>query len=115
MSASRASHALKAWLEETDTSQVDLAERVTRVMSATPAVNQSTVSAWSRGKSLPGGSAMVALQTVAGILVEWWLQPAPDTASSRTLSADESGSHPSSPDLSETTSGDNVKRSAGAR
>lgn len=83
MSLSRAHQALKKWMAETDTSQVALAEQLTRKLNAAPPVNQTTVGGWVRDKSEPRGASMlVALKEIAGIEVAWWLEPAlPDSGS----------------------------------
>ena len=82
--ATRASRALKTWMAETSTSQVKLAELLTKALGAFARVpvNQSTVSAWARGAYLPSGQAMVAIQQVTGIPVTEWIVAAEASAPS---------------------------------
>ena len=87
MATSRASHALSIWLADHDKNQADLAAALTAHTRAAPSVNQSTVSAWVRGRSTPSGGALIALRAVAGIELEWWLEPAPDPDATGPLSA----------------------------
>lgn len=73
----KASVALKRWVEaEKDRSQAKLAAKVTEVLGRAGApVNQSTVSAWTRGRNQPSGVAMVVLQQLTEIPLEDWLIP----------------------------------------
>jgi transcriptional regulator with XRE-family HTH domain len=75
-------------MAKTDTSQAKLAARLTEQFaiagqSLERPINQSTVSAWKRHVSTPGGAMLIALHQIAKIPVGDWFVSA----------ADESGSH----------------------
>lgn len=86
----RASKALKRWMTDTATSQVRLAQLVTEKLGrlAKTPVNQSTISAWTRGVYQPGGQGMVAIQEITGIPVTEWIVPADDSSPAIVVDAD---------------------------
>jgi transcriptional regulator with XRE-family HTH domain len=53
--------------------QLDLAKKVSEKIGRP--VHQSTVSGWATGRHMPQGEAMLALQQIAGIPLESWLEP----------------------------------------
>ena|SRR5690242_18701595 len=78
MRETKASRALKHWVEEVDKNgerirtQEDVAREVSRRVKRETEINQSTVSAWCAARSKPRGDVMVALFEIAGVPLPWW-------------------------------------------
>jgi transcriptional regulator with XRE-family HTH domain len=83
MRRTRAGQRLVGWLKGSGISQDEFASRVTAIIrQSSPEakhVNQSSVSSWVLGKNIPRGAMMVAIQSLTGIPVTEWLEPARDS------------------------------------
>ena len=73
-----ASEKIRVWLSKPGNTQQRLAAKVAE-HTGRP-TNQSTVSAWASGKSVPNGLAMSALHAILRVPIADWMRPAPPAA-----------------------------------
>lgn len=69
MKVTRGSEALKDHVRER---QVEMAGLIGKALGRT--ISQGTISSWATGRNMPGGDALVAILSVCGIPLTWWLE-----------------------------------------